>query len=395
MLSAVTSVLDISARELSAAVVEVLQRPRRLGGFGLSSAVLISPFAFIASVAVLAVQPGDHPLSADVLPSTSLLHNWLHAALICPTVSALQSATSVYLHPNLDTFTSHYHSQPSQAAGLQSKLTTAATNTLYNAQVSKVKGSGDLRDLARVHGGRAAYAFRWKIVKPTERVYQLSDEHYRYTARRDLGLPPTRDTVLPHRCGACKLGIAADGLLGQRCVDNSAFTKLRHDSSEQLLHNTIVGGVGRAYRQPHNLPSAGRLIPDLVIYLGNKTFLCDVTVADTLADSNLDTAARRPGQLAREAARGKEDKNRLVAEAMDAVHLPFAVETMGGLSETAQQLIREIHHSASTHCTWRDADAIGTHLVDSIAIAVQRCTGMALSASLEREMQLVMGAQAA
>ena len=80
---------------------------------------------------------------------------------------------------------------------------------------------------------------------------------------------------------------------------------------------------------------------------------------------------------------------------MDAVHLPFAIESMGGLSETAQQLIREIHHAASTHCTCRDANAIGTHLVDSIAIAVQRCTGMALSASLEREMQLAMAAQAA
>ena len=68
---------------------------------------------------------------------------------------------------------------------------------------------------------------------------------------------------------------------------------------------------------------------------------------------------------------------------------------MGRLSETAQQLIREIHHSAGTHCTWRDADAIGTHLVDSIAVAVQRYTGMALQASMEWEMQLAMGAQAA
>jgi hypothetical protein len=68
---------------------------------------------------------------------------------------------------------------------------------------------------------------------------------------------------------------------------------------------------------------------------------------------------------------------------------------MGGLSETAQQLIQEIHHSAGAHCTWRDADAIGTHLVDSIAIAVQRCTGMALQASMEREMQRAMGARVA
>ena len=56
------------------------------------------------------------------------------------------------------------------------------------------------------------------------------------------------------------------------------------------------------------------------------------------------------------------------------------------LSEAAQTLIREIHHAADTHNMWRDADAVGAHLVDSVAIAAQRCNGMALRASREREM---------
>ena len=85
--------------------------------------------------------------------------------------------------------------------------------------------------------------------------------------------------------------------------------------------------------------------------------------------------------------RGKVDKYKLAADAMRAVHLPFAVESMGGLSESAQQLIREIHHSAGDHNTWRDAAIIGTHLVDAVAIAVQRCTGMALQKSQWRERQ--------
>ena len=80
---------------------------------------------------------------------------------------------------------------------------------------------------------------------------------------------------------------------------------------------------------------------------------------------------------------------------MDATHLPFAVETMGGLSESALQLLREIHHSASTGSTWRDADTIGSHLLDSVAIAVQRCCGMSVRASVERESTRVFGAQAA
>ena len=104
-------------------------------------------------------------------------------------------------------------------------------------------------------------------------------------------------------------------------------------------------------------------------------------MVDTLADSNLATAATGPARLAKEAARGKVDKYKLAADAMRAVHLPFAVETMGGLSESAQQLIRQIHHSAGDHNTWRDAAIIGTHLVDAVAIAVQRCTDMALQKS--------------
>ena len=239
------------------------------------------------------------------------------------------------------------------------------------------------------------YASRWKTVKPTEEAYQLADEYYRYAARRDLALPPTHDTVLPRRCAACGMGVARDGLHGQRCIYSSTFTKLRHDSIERLLHDTIRDGIGLAYRQQHGLPSAERSIPDLLIHLDDQLLLCDVTVVDTLADTNLATASGGAGLLAEEAAQRKVAKYALTASAMGAVHLPFAVETTGGLSETAQQLIRAVHHSAQQHCTWRDADEIGAHLVDSTAIAVQRCIGMALRASVERERRVAMAAAAA
>ena len=68
---------------------------------------------------------------------------------------------------------------------------------------------------------------------------------------------------------------------------------------------------------------------------------------------------------------------------------------MGGLSDTAQRLLREIHHAASSGCTWRDAGDIGNHLVDSIAVAVQRCNGKALQASMEREARVALGVAAA
>ena len=229
----------------------------------------------------------------------------------------------------------------------------AANNSLYNARLSEVRTAGNLREQARLHGGRAKYASRWKTVKPTVEAYQLADEYYRYAARRDLALPPTHDTVLPRRCAACGMGVAGDGLHGQRCIYSS--TRLRHDSIERLLHDTIRDGIGLAYRQQHGLPSAERTIPDLLIHLDNQPMLCDVTVVDTLADTNLPTASGGAGLLAEEAAQRKVAKYALTASAMGAVHLPFAVETMGGLGETAQQLIRAVHHTAQQHCTWRDA----------------------------------------
>ena len=87
----------------------------------------------------------------------------------------------------------------------------------------------------------------------------------------------------------------------------------------------------------------------------------------------------------------KEEEYQDVAEQMGALHLPFAVEPMDGLSKSTQQLIHEIHHPAGSQCTWREASAVGKHLVDAVASAVQRCSGMALQASADRDMRMAIG----
>ena len=109
--------------------------------------------------------------------------------------------------------------------------------------LSEVKRAGDLRGQARLCGGLAPYASRWKTVRPTEEAYQLADEYYRYAARRDLGLPPARDVTLPRLCNACEVSVAADGRHGQRCIYNSSYTKLRHDSITKLRHDSIVDSI--------------------------------------------------------------------------------------------------------------------------------------------------------
>lgn len=405
LLQAARTILDLAAHERTDATQAVLRRPLRLGGFGLSSAVFTSPIAFIASIAHTAAQPGDHSLSTDdALPADSLLREWLHNAIISPSVIRVHHVRQ--LHNTADTFISHYHTQPADAANLQHRITKAANKSTYQAEVRRVteavanaesskEREEARRGVARLYGGKAPHAPRWKTVVPTEKEYRLSDEFYRYAARRDLALPPTQDRTLPQRCSACHNRIAADGLHGPRCIYNGRYTRLRHDTIETLLHRVVRDGIGLAYRQPHGLPDAGQKRPDLHILLDNKEYLCDVTVVDTLAASNLATAAAGPGALANEAAAEKQRKYAETESSMQAEHWPFAVETMGGLSESALQLVREIHNSALSHHTWRDADAIGSHLLNSIAIAVQRCTGMALRESLEKDVERVYGPQVA
>ena len=272
-----------------------------------------------------------------------------HADLLQRASRAVQN-----LHTDAGTFLAHYHSHPNQAAGLQSNLTTGSTNLSFNARVEEERRAGTKRGLARLYGAKAKYAPRWKLVKPTEAAYQLSDEFYRYAARRDLGLPPTRDRVLPSRCAACGLSVAADGLHGQRCIFTSAARKLRHDTIEVQLVETVRDGVGIAYRQEHNLPAAERTIPDLVIYLGNKTYLCDVTVA-----------AIKQGEKARKYAH--------VASRLGAELLNVSVDTCGGLASDAFNLVRAIAEEGEKWSagTWSNA-RIERQLLGAIAIAVQR-----------------------
>ena len=177
----------------------------RLCGFELSLARFTSSLAFIASIAASAVQPGTHALADGALPTAPQLHAWLRAALTCSAVVDIKNIGIDNMHFTADTCTTHSHTYPAHAAHLQHCLTAVATNSLYQARVTQVKeAAGDERELASLYGRAAKFAGRRKTVRPTEAAYKLSDEYYRYSARRDLGLPPTRDRVLAHRCGDCR-----------------------------------------------------------------------------------------------------------------------------------------------------------------------------------------------
>ena len=89
----------------------------------------------------------------------SLLHQWLHAALSCSTVTDIRDYGCTGMSYDADTFTTHFHTHPSDASSLQHRLTIVATNSMFSARVSQLKGmDGVERELARLYGGRAKYA---------------------------------------------------------------------------------------------------------------------------------------------------------------------------------------------------------------------------------------------
>ena len=46
-------------------------------------------------------------------------------------------------------------------------------------------------------------------MRPTEKTYQLSDQFYCQATGCHLGLAPTRERLLPHRCGVYRVGVSA------------------------------------------------------------------------------------------------------------------------------------------------------------------------------------------
>ena len=68
------------------------------------------------------------------------------------------------------------------------------------------------------------------------------------------------------------MSVAADGRHGQRCIYNSSYTKLRHDSIVGAQVRTEVQGL-----DPHSVKR-----PDLQIVFPGRMLLTDVVVTHTL-----------------------------------------------------------------------------------------------------------------
>ena len=114
------------------------------------------------------------------------------------------------------------------------------------------------------------------------------------------------------------------------------------------------------------------------------SILTDVVVSHPLAPSHFPTAASRPLTTANQAALRKHSKYTHLANTQQAHFIPFSVETSGGMTEEAEELVDQLSLACKDHLTLPSSKPFANSIRSSIAIAIQRGNALAIHAGFSR-----------
>jgi hypothetical protein len=399
-------VADVAFTKLHVGVPErnpvtrgILRMPLLQGGFGLTSMTDTSPAAYIASLAAMAVNAGapspSHDLAAP-LPSDSLLFSWIDSSIhtLRTQIADLQEAASdsspckalQKLPSSSEDFFSHFHSQSQNALHLQSHLNKQAAQLRFHAAIEDARKDGDMKLVAHYLSFSAPRASTWKSVIPSHKAHVLADSHYRVSARYNLGLAPHR-TVLPDNCASCGIvnAIKRDPWHHLSCNSHKRQEiTLRHDTIvNALFHHAHYSGAAAA-KEPAGLSTEDGRRPDLHIVVPGLSILTDVVVSHPLAPSHLSTAASKPLATANQAALRKHSKYTHLADTQQAHFVPFSVETSGGMTEEAEELVDQLSLACKDHLTLPSSRPFANSIRSSIAVAIQKGNALAIHAGFSR-----------
>ena len=165
---------------------------------------------------------------------------------------------------------------------------------------------------------------------------------------------------------------------------NSREVTNRHNAVVHALYAHVRSAGGVASMEPKGL-SADRLIrPDLQISFPGQHILSDVVISHPLCPSHTEDASKKRLVVAEKAARLKHSKYDDTALLHHMRLLPFSVETMGGLSSEAEQLVEQIGLACRDHLTLETHSSIARGVRASVAVAVQRGNAMTVMAGYNR-----------
>jgi hypothetical protein len=130
--------------------------------------------------------------------------------------------------------------------------------------------------------------------------------------------------------------------------------------------------------------------PDLLVTLGHRRFLVDVTVRNPAAPSH-SQAGQSTLLVASQAERQKRAKYIELARARGAEFVPFVLETFGAVGKQAQDFMRKIASYASVmHAPWTSFE-VRVGLISAVQIALQMGNAHVLELGYQRATQAVRG----
>jgi hypothetical protein len=165
---------------------------------------------------------------------------------------------------------------------------------------------------------------------------------------------------------------------------------LRHDSIVNALYHHSDHSGAAACKEPQGLSTEDGRRPDLQIILPGASILTDVVCSHPLAPSYLSLASSSRLAVAQRAARQKQVHYLEVASTQLAHFIPFAVETTGGISKDAEQLIDQLSLACKDHLTLPSHHPFANSVHSSIAIAIQRGNALAIQAGYSRAVMRVV-----
>ena len=131
-----------------------------------------------------------------------------------------------------------------------------------------------------------------------------------------------------------------------------------------------------ARKEPSGLSEEDGSQPDLQLLMDQYNKLIDVTIVHPTCPSHIKQAQTQL-KTAHDACQLKRSKYTKLAVQHHAEFIPFAIESYGGLSDPALQLIQEISVFASDHLSAWSKEEIVENLNSAIACAVQRGNAIA------------------
>jgi hypothetical protein len=244
----------------------------------------------------------------------------------------------------------------------------------------------------------------WLLTLPTQRAYRLLNDQYLLAVRKRLGMLPDI-SLLNDSCIACHgrnlelPEFKLDPSHFEACVRHTGATVTdRHNGVVRVLGELArsVGGNVRTDQPPlgeavvtvidpdtregvHELQRSDKR-GDLLVILGAKRFLIDVTVPRATAPSTMaNPAMATAGACTADAEKDKRIKYEALCKHRGIELIPFAVESHGGVGTAARAFLNKLA-SASCELT------AGAFLIDAhIRISVQLQRGNAQV--LQRGMQ--------